>query len=99
MVATLAVGDPALGEGDGVLVGVGVGVGLTLGLGAGVGERCFDLVFALGDGLGVTDGEGELFLCFTRCRLGVGVGLTKTCLIFSPNDGAAAPAWGATSSI
>jgi hypothetical protein len=36
------------------------------------------------------EGEGELFFPFVRWRDGVGVGLTKISLIFSPNDGAAA---------
>lgn len=76
-----------------------MGVGVSLGLGDGVGLFGFFFVLLFTEGLGVAEGEGEaeFFLCFVRWRDGVGVGLTKICLIFSPTDGAAAGAAGAGS--
>lgn len=81
------------GEGDSVGFGVGevffflifpFGLGLTLG--SGVGEA-----FALlcGDGLG--DGVGLFFAaeCLRCFRAGVGVGVAKIFLIFSPNESSA----------
>jgi hypothetical protein len=65
--------------------GVAVGVGVSSSCGVGVGEA---LCFAFGDGLGAGDGLADFRLCFRW--LGVGVGVAKKSLIFSPNDGSAA---------
>jgi hypothetical protein len=81
---------------------VGVGVGVSLG--SGVGEDfffAFDNGNALGDGetdffLGdeVGEGEGDSFFAvadfFRLCGVGVGVGVEKIFLIFSPTDSSAA---------
>ena len=81
---------------------VGVGVGVSLG--SGVGEDFF-FGFALGDALGdgetdfflgdeVGEGEGDSFFAvadfFRLCGVGVGVGVEKIFLIFSPADSSAA---------
>jgi len=95
----------SVGVGDGDGLGVGVGVGETffrLGwgvsssspLGAGV-IFALRLLFVLDEALGLGDGVGLFFLRFGRRWLGVGVGVAKNFLIFSPNDGSSAGASGA----
>ncbi len=70
----LASGDAvALGKGEVVVVGTGEAVAL------GDGDRD-----ALGEGVGVSSFSAGVD--FLRCLGGVGVGLTKKCLIFSPSD-------------
>jgi len=92
------VGD-SFGVGVGVSVGLGdgdgddffrFGLGVSSFSGAGVGELLrlrgeVDFEDAPGDGVGV----GLLFPAEGLCRrwLGVGVGVAKNVLIFSPNDG------------
>ena len=86
-----------LGEGVGlrsffrIVPGVGVRVGVGVSVGVGL-AFFFAFLFGVAEG----EGEGELFL-FVRWRDGVGLGLTKICRIFSPNDGAAAEGDGAGS--
>jgi hypothetical protein len=88
----------------GVREGVGVGDGGGVSLGSGVGEDfffAFDDGDALGDGetdffLGDELGEGDAdsFFAvedfFRLCGVGVGVGVEKIFLIFSPTDSSAA---------
>jgi hypothetical protein len=90
----------AVGLGEAVGVGVGedflrftLGVSSPSGVGEGVGELlrfCFLVDF--GEALGDADGVGLLFLVERLCRrgLGVGVGVAKNFLTFSPNDGSSA---------
>jgi hypothetical protein len=86
-----------LGDGEGVSAGDGVS------LGSGVGEDFFfglAVADALGDGetdlffLGVGEGEADSFFVaadfFFLCGVGVGVGVVKILLIFSPKDSSAA---------
>ena len=67
--------------------GVGVGDGGGVSLGSGVGEDFF-----LGDKVG--EGEGDSFFAvadfFRLCGVGVGVGVEKIFLSFSPTDSSAA---------
>ena len=82
--------------------GVGVGGGGGVSLGSGFGEDfffAFDDGDALGDGetdffLGDEVGEGDSFFAvvdfFRLCGVGVGVGVEKIFLIFSPTDSSAA---------
>ena len=84
--------------------GVGVGGGGGVSLGSGFGEDfffAFDDGDALGDGetdffLGneLGEGEGDSFFVvadfFRLCAVGVGVGVEKIFLIFSPTDSSAA---------
>ena len=87
----------ALGDGEGISVGDGVS------LGSGVGEDFFfgfAVADALGEGetdlffLGVGEGEADSFFVaadfFFLCGVGVGVGVEKIFLIFSPKDSSAA---------
>ena len=88
----------AVGEGDSVGLGVGedffffdfdfpFAFGLALGSGVGEVFRCF---FGVGDGDDA--GVGLFFAsgCLWCLRAGVGVGVAKNFLIFSPNDSSAA---------
>ena len=95
----------ATGESEGVALGVGdsLGFGVGVSLGSGVGEAFF-FGFAVGDapGDGETDfffadgleGDGDSFFVvadfFFLCGVGVGVGVEKIFLIFSPTDSSAA---------
>jgi hypothetical protein len=95
----------ATGESEGVALGVGgsLGFGVGVSLGSGVTEAFF-FGFAVGDapGDGETDfffvdglaeGDGDSFFVvadfFFLCGVGVGVGVEKIFLIFSPTDCAA----------
>src|SRR5204862_7750515 len=86
----------ALGDGE------GISVGDVVSLGSGVGEDFFfgfAVADALGEGetdlffLGVGEGEADSFFVaadfFFLCGVGVGVGVEKIFLIFSPTDCAA----------
>ena len=91
--------------------GVGVGDGGGVSLGSGFGEDfffAFDDGDALGDGetdffLGDEVGEGDSFFVvadfFFLCGVGVGVGVEKIFLIFSPRDCAANGGEGAKNEI
>lgn len=97
----LAVG---VGLGEGVSSGVADGEGVSVGVGVGEDFFFFDFDFALGlalssgvgegfffFGVGVGDGVGFFFAaeCLRCFRGGVGVGVVKIFLIFSPNDSSA----------
>jgi hypothetical protein len=95
----------ATGESEGVALGVGgsLGFGVGVSLGSGVGEDFFfglavadspgdgetDFFFADGLAEGDTDSFFVVADFFFLCGVGVGVGVEKIFLIFSPTDCAA----------
>ena len=105
----------ATGEGEVVAVGVGgsLGFGVGVSLGSGVGEAFFfgfAVADAPGDGEtdfffadGLAEGDADSFFVvadfFFLCGVGVGVGVEKIFLIFSPTDCAANGGGGAKNAI
>jgi hypothetical protein len=105
----------ATGESEDVALGVGgsLGCGVGVSLGSGVGEAFFfgfAGVDAAGDGEidfffadGLAEGDADSFFVvadfFFLCGVGVGVGVKKIFLIFSPTDCAASGGEGAKNAI
>jgi hypothetical protein len=79
-----------LGEGGGEgFFRFGLGVSSSSGVGVG-DDLCLRWTVDFGEAAGLGDGVGLLFLGFGRRLFGVGVGVAKNFMIFSPNDGSSA---------